>query len=437
MGEPASGADGAENRGQVGLTKAQQNARATAQERGSREEWNNSRGVEVSKGFGYSEPQDEEDGDFSIGDRGGETFVTSTQGALNDLNNRMGVGQMPDFNPLLPGGALVYGLNEFGKNRAQDLQSKLNKGGTPVFDSMGRIQGVVTKQTSQFFGDYDQYTGRSNYDPTITGKQPSQGRSGNGYQMTANDVRINEMTMGGGEQGGDGDGRYMQAATVDPLAAARQRRAEAYNSRNSALTEAFGGFNDDYYSDLETAFSDVNTPGVQSQYDDALRGIYQGFKQQGIFDQSDFDSRVAALDSQRAAEESRIGTAAKDYAEQQRKAIADKQSKLASSLSGIMGGANTVEEIDAQTNNIGQFSFDSDIAKLKAAGPDAPSMDMFADFNKVAAPTVTGTAPANVAAISPSAFGGGSQLVNTGATTASGSSTGVASPFSGSSVKVL
>jgi len=433
MGEPSSGADGAENRGQVGLTTAQQNARATAQERGSREVSNMSSGVQASRDFGYSEPQAVEDGDFSIGDRSGESFVTSTQGALNDLNNRMGVGQMPGFEDKLfmPGGAVVYAANEFGKTRAQDIQNKMNNGGTPVFDSMGRIQGVVTKESSQLFGDYDSYTGASSYDPTITGKQPSQGRSGNGYQMTANDVRINEMTIGGGSDGS----QTQQPVAVDPLAAARQRRAEAYNSRNSALTEAFGGFNDDYYSDLETAFRDVNTPGVQSQYDDALRGIYQGFKQQGIFDQSDFDSRVAALDSQRTAEEARIGTAAKDYVEQQRKAIADQQSKLAKSLSGIMGGANTLEEIDAQTNNIGQFSFDSDIAKLKAAGPDAPSMDMFADFTKVAAPTLTGAAPANVAPISPSAFGGASQIVNTGG--ASGSSTGVASPFSGSSVKVL
>ena len=433
MGEPSSGADGAENRGQVGLTKAQQNARANAQERGSREVANMSSGVQASRDFGYSDPKAEEDGDFSIGDRGGETFVTSTQGALNDLNNRMGVGQMPGFEDKLfmPGGALVYAANEFGKTRAQDIQQKMNNGGTPVFDSMGRIQGVVTKESSQLFGDYDSYTGASNYDPTITGKQPSSGVSGNGYQMTANDVRINEMTMGGGGN----DYQTPQAATVDPLVAARQRRAEAYNSRNSALIEAFGGFNDDYYSDLETAFRDVNTPDVQSQYDDAMRGIYQGFKQQGIFDQSDFDSRVAALNAQKTAEEARIGTAAKDYAEQQRKAIADQQSKLAKSLSGIMGGANTLEEIDAQTNNIGQFSFDSDIAKLKAAGPDAPSMDMFADFNKVSAPTLTGAAPANVAPISPSAFGGTSQLVSTGG--GSGSSTGVASPFSGSSVKVL
>jgi hypothetical protein len=435
MGEPSSGADGAENRGQVGLTTAQQNARANAQERGSREVANMSAGVQASRDFGYSEPQAVEDGDFSIGDRSGESFVTSTQGALNDLNNRMGVGQMPGFEDKLfmPGGALVYAANEFGKTRAQDIQNKMNNGGTPVFDSIGRIQGVVTKESSPLFGDYDSYTGASNYDPTITGKQPSSGRSGNGYQMTDNDVRINEMTLGGYD--GVGGNQIRQAAAIDPLEAARQRRAEAYNSRNSALTEAFGGFNDDYYSDLETAFRDVNTTGVQSQYDDAMRGIYQGFKQQGMFDQSDFDSRVTALNAQKAAEEARIGTAAKDYAEQQRKAIADQQSKLAKSLSGIMGGANTLEEIDAQTNNIGQFSFDSDIAKLKAAGPDAPAMDMFADFTKVAAPTLTGAAPANVAPISPSAFGGASQIVNTGG--ASGSSTGVASPFSGSSVKVL
>lgn len=303
------------------------------------------------------------------------------------------------FNPTV---GLDKTVGQFNRN---NLRSKLDEGAMPQFDQNGNFKGVFSEG---LFG------GR------VYSGTPIEGRPETGWN----------------QGGGDGDGQVAaQRRMVDPLQAARDRRATAYANRNQALVDAFGGFNDDYYSDLETAFRDVNTPGVQSQYDDAMRGIYQGFKQQGIFDQSDFDSRVAALNAQRTAEEARIGTAAKDYAEQQRKTIADQQSKLASSLSGIMGGANTVEEIDAQTNNIGQFSFDNDIAKLKSAGPDAPSMDMFADFNKVSAPTLTGAAPANVAPISPSAFGGASQLVNTGG--GSGASTGVASPFSGSSVKVL
>ena len=303
------------------------------------------------------------------------------------------------FNPTV---GLDKTVGQFNRN---NLRSKLDEGAMPQFDQNGNFKGVFSEGV---FG------GR------VYSGTPIEGRPETGWNQ------------GGNDSGGQ---VTSQRRMVDPLQAARDRRATAYANRNQALVDAFGGFNDDYYSDLETAFRDVNTPSVQSQYDAAMRGIYQGFKQQGIFDQSEFDSRVTALNAQRTAEEARIGTAAKDYAEQQRKAIADQQSKLASSLSGIMGGANTVEEIDAQTNNIGQFSFDSDIAKLKAAGPDAPSMDMFADFNKVSAPTVTGAAPANVAPISPSAFGGASQLVNTGG--GSGASTGVASPFSGSSVKVL
>jgi hypothetical protein len=304
------------------------------------------------------------------------------------------------FNPTV---GLDKTVGQFNRN---NLRSKLDEGAMPQFDQNGNFRGVFSKG---LFG------GR------VYSGTPIKGRPETGWNA------------GGGASG---QSSYARRRGIDPLQVARDRRATAYANRNQALVDAFGGFNDDYYSDLETAFRDVNTPSVQSQYDDAMRGIYQGFKQQGIFDQSDFDSRVAALNAQRTAEEARIGTAAKDYAEQQRQAIADQQSKLAKSLSGIMGGASTVKEIDAQTNNIGKFNFDSDIAKLKAAGPDAPSMDMFVDFDKVSAPTVTGTAPENVAPISPSAFAGGSQLVNTGAAQ-SGASTGVASPFSGSSVKVL
>ena len=139
--------------------------------------------------------------------------------------------------------------------------------------------------------------------------------------------------------------------------------------------------------------------------------------------------------AQKAKEEARISTAAKEFADAQRQAVEDQRSKLASSLSGILGGATTEAEIDAQIGNINRFNFDNDIAKLKAAGPTEASMDMFTDFNKVAAPTVTGQAPANVAPISPSAFGGANQLVNTSGV--SGASTGVASPFSGSSARIV
>lgn len=289
------------------------------------------------------------------------------------------------------------------QNRA-NMIDKLEKGGEPVFDANGQVQGV--------FSNDGLFGGR------VYSGNPVAGMPETGWNAGGNDA----------------GGSVANRSLVDPLQAARDRRATAYANRNKALQDAFGAFNDDYYNDLTTAFRDVNSTGIQSAYDDALRGIYQGFKQQGIFSQGDFDAQVRALDAQKAIEESRIEQAAKDYADQQRKTIADQQTKMANSLSGILGGANTQAEIDAQTDAVNAFSFDNDIAKLKAAGPEAQSMDFFSGYNKVAAPTVAGAQPENVAPLSPAAFGG-SALVNT--TGSSGVSTGVASPFSGSSVKVI
>jgi len=284
----------------------------------------------------------------------------------------------------------------------QNQIDKLEAGGEPVFDSNGRVAGV--------FSNDGLFGGR------VYSGTPVEGRPDTGWDPRS----------------GDGNGGGSIAPYIDPLQAARDRRATAYANRNKALQDAFGVFNDDYYNDLQAAFRDVNSGGIQTAYDDALRGIYQGFKQQGVFNQGDFDAQVAALDAQKANESSRIDEAAKAYAEEQRAAVEAQRKKLSDSLSGILGGANNEQEINAQTDAVNAFTFDNDVSKLKAAGPTEASMEFFTGYNKVGAPSVTGAAPTNVAPISPAAFGGSALVQSSGS-----SGTSVASPFSGSSIKVV
>jgi len=135
------GPSGSSTRGQVGLTKKEQNRRATMQEplRGGRRAGGPTAGGSKSKA--------------TRGDDESGRFVTSTEGARRDLNTRATKGQISErVMNVLPGTSL---LNEMGKKTATNIQSKIAAGGTPVYDTIGRIQGVVTKNALGF----DVYTG--------------------------------------------------------------------------------------------------------------------------------------------------------------------------------------------------------------------------------------------------------------------------------------
>tara|TARA_R100000900_G_C3340663_1_gene165109 strand:- start:439 stop:1707 length:1269 start_codon:yes stop_codon:yes gene_type:complete len=155
-GTPTKGTN-AINRGTVGMSVADMNRRADAQERGSREVANLSAGISdnISPGFGRPDPKGEVAGGF--GDyEGGDSFVTSTEAAYRDLDRRAAVGQIPNLSkgfetPIgripTPTSAVFNVVNKFGMNRAQDIRDQIRAGGVPVTDRYGRIQGVVSEGT--------------------------------------------------------------------------------------------------------------------------------------------------------------------------------------------------------------------------------------------------------------------------------------------------
>lgn len=194
MGEESGGGpSGSETRGQVGLTKAEQNRRAAAQEpmRGGARAAASRNAAAISE----AEISRQEAGDFS----GGDSITTSTEGAFRDLAYRASEGQIPQKVQDLPSvvGMAARGLNRFGADRAKDIQAKISAGGTPVYDSVGRIQGVVSQQQ---LGDFrgDVYTGAAQYNPIGTGVRAQRGR---GYVMSASDVQA-AQTIAGGNDGG-------------------------------------------------------------------------------------------------------------------------------------------------------------------------------------------------------------------------------------------
>ena len=133
--------------------------------------------------------EQQEKGNLGVG------FQTRTEAAMEDLTKRGQVGQITD--PLV--NAVFPGLNIMGKKVATDIRTKIEAGGTPVYDTTGRIQGVVSKGT---FGDV--YTGGSSYDPI--GNPSARLQKGIGYVQQERGAFGNYGPVGLGMKTGGGSG---------------------------------------------------------------------------------------------------------------------------------------------------------------------------------------------------------------------------------------
>lgn len=302
---------------------------------------------------------------------------------------------------------------------------------TPTFDTR---QTVSQYQAGGGYKDvpnpnYGQQVGYSS-DANMPGVATAIGTMLNGGvppQVYTGDNRFNPFGQPG-FNGNDGDGGQNNAAAMRnaELAAARQRRASALGEKQNALADAFGVFNDDFYGDLETSFSDFQNPLLTQGYDASLRGIFDGFKAKGLLKQSEVDAAVAGLDTSKAAEMARIGQGASEYTQAKRDEIAKRQSALGDQLASMVGGATTAADVDAQTAAINSFDFTKDLDKLKTPGAKG-GLNFFQNYNQVAAqadPSV------NVAAQS---ITGAPQ---TGSITPV-NNTGIASPFGSNSIRVV
>lgn len=248
-------------------------------------------------------------------------------------------------------------------------------------------------------------------------------------QVYTGDTRYDPINKGNNDPSNENaypTQRYYATQQQADLASARARRANALAGQQSALAGAFGAFDDDFYGDLETSYSDYQNPLLTQGYDGSLRGIYDGFKAKGLLTQSEVDAAISGLDTSKAAEAARIGQGATEYAQAKRDEVSKKQAALGDQLSAMVGGATTVADLDAQTNAIKSFDFSKDIEKLKTPGAKG-NLSFFQNYNQVAAqadPSVN--VQAESVAGTPQT-GSVTPVVNTG----------IASPFDSRSIRVV
>lgn len=282
---------------------------------------------------------------------------------------------------------------------------------TPVFDDNGNQVG---------------YTSQSNM-PGMLGALGTMLNGGVPPQVYTGDSRYDPFSAGGGDDRGNGNSQNNAAAMRRAeLAAARQRRAAALGGKQKSLADAFGVFNDDFYGDLGSSYSDFQNPLLTEGYDASLRGIYDGFKAKGLLKQSEVDAAIAGLDTSKAAEMERIAQGASEYTQAKRDEISKKQSALGDQLASLVGGATTAADVDAQTAAINAFDFSKDIDKLKTPGAKG-GLNFFQNYNQVAAqadPSVNVTAQSTTGA------------PQTGSITPV-NNTGIASPFGSNSIRVV
>ena len=233
MGDESGGGGGgapkgASVRGQVGLTKKERNQRAVAQERGGRQ----SAGVAGPRARNYDSRAEGGMG-LSV-----DSFTTSTEGAYRDLSNRATKGQISE-NSLIGKTFIGSTLNEIGKKTATSIQDQIRAGGTAVYDTTGRIQGVVSKNAL----GRDVYTGGYQYDPVNLGKKVTTGVAGRGYVMTAGDISAGERMRSGGDNDRPIGGGATDQPAKNVTGSTTQLSSAARSKSVAALGAGSGGAN--------------------------------------------------------------------------------------------------------------------------------------------------------------------------------------------------
>jgi len=336
-------------------------------------------------------------------------------------NDRDNDYRSPTFPSYIAGPVAAQPYTVNGKTRIPVLNERGEQVGyqsAPAIPSVaaGAIQALTGEQPLV-------YTGDSRYNPSANqGKVPQ-----NFYNL---DGTVEQRYVDP-----DGSGGGSSQPAVDPfaqqraeLAAARANRANALANKQSQLAAAFGAFNDDFYEDLGSSFNEYQNPLLTQSYDDSLRGIYEGFKAKGLLSQADVNAAISGLDSARDRERNRITQGATAYSDARRNEVAAKQKKLGDQLAGLVGGATTAADVNAQTEAINAFDFSGDVDRLKQPAAKG-DLNFFEGFDKVAASSRPAT---NVAAVSATGTPQNAESVAAGR-----QATGIRSPYQGSSLKVV
>jgi hypothetical protein len=183
-------------------------------------------------------------------------------------------------------------------------------------------------------------------------------------------------------------------------------RNAAINTKTAAINKAFTDkYTTDYYSGLRTAYNDEYLDDLQSAYDASMRGIWEGIRNTGVFDQTGFDTSKSKLDTARTSEIADLDQLAKAYRDAQKTAVKGVREGILSDLKGLYSGNDvSAAQAAAEQAAVEGYSYLADMETLR----ETPSMldaegntpTFFSGFNQAAArqaartPTVrTGRSP--------------------------------------------
>lgn len=249
-----------------------------------------------------------------------------------------------------------------------------------------------------------------------------------GQTVAQSPTSTNTSTNDGssGSSGSSVDNSALLAALAD--------RDAALASQMSSLSNAFGFGTDDYYSGLRDSYTSDNNQAFQTAYDDAMRGIYDGFKSAGILTQGAVNQDKSKLGSANLSETNKLGTAAEEYAKANQTFVDDGRTGIESDLNALAVDANTADAYRKQIEAINAFDV-AGAAKPFETPTGSSVADFFSDFAKRSYDPSFNVAPTAVTSGGPSRVTQSVQSL--GSNNQPSSMVGLRSPYKGRSTRVV
>ena len=202
----------------------------------------------------------------------------------------------------------------------------------------------------------------------------------------------------------------------------------------SSLGDAFGFSTDAYYGGLRDSYTSDNNQAFQTAYDDAMRGIYDGFKSAGLLTQGAVDQDKSKLGSANLSETNKLGTAAEEYAKANQTFVDDGRTGIERDLNALAVDANTADAYRKQIEAINAFDV-AGAAKPFETPTGSSVADFFSNFAKRSYDPSFNVAPTAVTSGGPSRVTQSVQSL--GSNTQPSSMVGLRSPYKGRSTRVV
>lgn len=337
-----------------------------------------------------------------------------------------------------PDGIPAYGFWDDFKSNLSKAASNFSRDIKAAPGNIARDLGNMAKQVNNDFGLVN------NLAKNLTGNNRSS-NDGPGFNISAPpevggyydnftpppSTNTNTSTNTSTNSGSSGG-----SAPVDnsALVSALADRDAALAAQMSSLSDAFGFGTDDYYGGLRDSYTSENNQAFQTAYDDAMRGIYEGFKSSGLLTQGAVDQDKSKLGSANVSETSRLGTAAEEYAKANRTLVDEGRTGIEGDLNALAVDANTADAYRKQIEAINAFDVAGQASSFKTP-TESSVADFFSDFSKRSYDPSYNVAPTAVATAGPSRVT--QSVQNLGSNTQPSSMVGLRSPYKGRSTRVV